>query len=213
MTADGASYMKQTAPAAEGLFKLLSQYGWQKMRAWADRVNARTNEDFERHRIEFSATYTAREVIAGSILQLAYAGIKEHAKPWPKPPETLAFEKGMNDIIANLPNPRIKQFALPEEFCAGRSIGNLPLGIVVYAGRNQYNHSEEKRLSSLNEVVFNHLHVLEPNPGNGLSFNLPDGKRYRSYAVLWALGWTDTVSGLGYPRYEEDMSRVLCGEF
>jgi hypothetical protein len=59
--------------------------------------------------------------------------------------------------------------------------------------------------------VFNHLHVLEPNPGNGLSFDLSDGKQFRSYAVLWALGWTDNASGPGYSNCEKDMSKALCG--
>lgn len=206
---DGRSYLKDTAPAAEGLFKLLNQYGWQKMRALADRFNAKTREEFDSRHAEFGATDNAREIIAGSILQLAFVGIKQHGVAWPKPPETLAFEKGMNDIIAELPNPRVAQITLPQEFCVGRLIGNLPLGVVVYAGRNQYNHTDQKRLSTLNEIVFNHLHVLEPNPGNGLSFDLSDGKRFRSYAVLWALGWTDTSSGLGYAKYEGDMSKAL----
>ena len=205
----GATFLRQTAPAAEGLFKLLNQYGWQKLRAFADLPGSHTREEFQRRREEFEANDVAREIIAGSILQIAYTGIKEHSSPWPKSPEALAFEKGMNDINAELPTPRVKSFLLPEEWCVGRSIGNLPLGIVVYAGRNQYNHTDEKRLSTLNGVVFDHLHVLEPRPGNGLSFDLSDGKTHRSYSVLWALGWTDTASGVGYPKYLKDMSHAL----
>ena len=201
--------MKETAPAAEGLFKLVNQYGWQKMRAWANRVNSKTRKEFDSHHADFGATDAAREIIAGSILQLAFIGIKQHGFPSPKSPETLEFERGMNDIIAELPKPRVKQLSLPEELCVGRLVGNLPLGIVVYAGRNQYNHTSEERLSTINEVVFNHLHELEPNPGNGLSFDLSDDKHFRSYAVLWALGWTDTSSGLGYPTYKRDMSNAL----
>ena len=208
----GATFLKETAPAAEGLFKLLNQYGWQKMRAWAERSKSQTRAEFDQRHTEFEANDIAREVIAGSILQLAYMGLKQHSLPWPKSPEAVAFENGMNDIIAQLRKPRVEEFSLPEEWCIGRSIGNLPLGVVVYAGRNHYNHVDEKRLLTLNEVVFNHLHVLEPHPGNGLSFDLSDGKRHRSYSVLWVLGWTDTVSGVGYPKYLKDMSHALRAE-
>ncbi len=206
---DGAAFLRETAPAAEGLFKLLNQYGWQKMRAVADRSNAKTRDEFDVKHAEFEANDVAREVIAGSVLQLAFAGLKEHSVPWLKSPEALHFERGMNSIIAELPASRLKQFALPDEWCVGRSIGNLPLGIVVFAGRNQYNHAGDERLRPLNEVVFNHLHVLEPSPGNGLSFDLSDGKHFQAYAVLWMLGWTDTESGVGYPKYLRDMSEAL----
>jgi hypothetical protein len=207
--ATGVTFLKQTAPAAEGLFNLLNQYGWQKMRAWAERSKPETRGEFDQRHAEFEANDVAREVIAGSVLQLAFMGLKQHSSPWPKSSAALAFENGMNEIIAELPNPRVERFSLPAEWCVGRSVGNLPLGIVVYAGRNHYNHTDEKRLSTLNEVVFNHLHVLEPHPGNGLSLDLSDGKVHRAYSVLWVLGWTDRVSGVGYPKYLKDMSHAL----
>jgi hypothetical protein len=43
---DGTTYLKETAPAAEGLFKLLNKYGRQKMRALADRFNSKMQEEF-----------------------------------------------------------------------------------------------------------------------------------------------------------------------
>lgn len=206
---NGETFLRQTAPAADGLFRLLNQYGWQKMRAWIKRSKPQTHAEFEQRHAEFEANDVAREIVAGSILQLAFMGLKQCSLPWPKSPETLGFESAMNNIDSVLPKPRVNKFSLPDEWCVGRLIGNLPLGIVIYACRNHYNHMDDKRLSTLNELVFNHLHLLEPNPGNGLSFDLSDETRHRSYAVLWMLGWTDTVSGLGYPKYAADMTQAL----
>lgn len=181
------SYMVGTAPAAEGMFRLLNEYGWQKMRAIADITKSKTREDLERHKLEFSSTDVAREIIAGSILQIAYVAIERFAVRGEKSKNAIHFETEINRLIRENPTTRWKvksPFSLPEGFCVGRDIGDLPLGVLVYAGRNQYNHFGEKRLTVLNEVIFNHLHNMWPTPQNGISFNLYDGRRPRSYSVL-----------------------------
>jgi len=210
------SYVVGTAPAAKGMFRLLNEYGWQKMRAFVDLTKSKTREDLERHKDKFSSTDVAREIIAGSILQLAYVAIERFAVRGEKSKNAIHFETEINRLIRENPATRWKTkspFSLPERFCVGRDIGDLPLGVVVYAGRNQYNHFGEKRLSVLNEVVFNHLHNMWPTPGNGMSFNLCDGERPRSYSVLAALGWTDSTNDLGYAAYKKDLCNVLQIEY
>lgn len=206
------SYMIGTAPAAEGMFRLLNEYGWQKMRAFVDLTKSKTREELEHHKSEFSSTDVAREIIAGSILQIAYIAIERFGVRVKKSESAVHFETEINRLIREIPNTRWKNkepFALPEYFCVGRDIGDVPLGVVIYAGRNQYNHFGEKRLNVLNEVVFNHLHNMWPSPGNGISFNLYDNKLPRSYSVLTALGWTDNSSGNGYAAYKKDLYNVL----
>jgi len=206
------SFMVGTAPAADGMFRLLNEYGWQKMRAFVDLTKSKSLEDLERHKLELSSTDIAREVIAGSILQIAYVAIERFAVCGEKSRNAVHFETEINRLILENPNSRWKKkipFTLPEGFCVGRDIGDLPLGVVVYAGRNQYNHFGDDRLSVLNEVVFNHLHNLWPSPENGISFDLYDGKRPLSYSVLAALGWTDSNSGLGYAKYNKDLSIIM----
>ena len=208
--------MVSTAPAAEGLFRLLNEYSWQKMGAFVDLTKSRNREDLEQHKGVFSSTDVASEIIAGSVLQIAYVAIERFAVRSKKSKNALHFEAEINRLIRENPTTRWKEktpFTLPEEFCAGRDIGDLPLGVIVYAGRNQYNHFGVKRLSVLNEVVFNHLHDMWPSPGNGVSFNLYEGRRPRSYSILAALGWTDSNKGLGYAAYKEDMCNVLRIEF
>jgi hypothetical protein len=206
---DGRSYLTSTAPAIAGLFNLLDQYGGQKILSLVQRSAARTPEAFDQHDAAATGAEVSREVIAGSILQIAYVGIKKFAVLEPKPPETVAFEEGMNALIAELPSPRTSKVVLPTAFCVGRLVGNLPFGVVVYAARNQFNHFDEDRLSVVNEVVFNHLQTLWPQAGYGVSFDLSDRNSYRSYSALWALGWVSTTSDPGYAVYNKDMHQAL----
>lgn len=208
---DARTYLKETAPAVEGLFKLLNQYGWQKMGALVTLMNSKTRGELDANKQTLSSNDIAREVIAGSILQIAYVAIASHAEFGGKSENTLHFESEINRLASeNLKRERKKdKFELPMAFCVGRDIGHLPLGIIVFAGRNQYNHFyENKRLSVTNELVFNHLHIMWPDPGNGLSFDLTPGKLF-SYSILAALGWLDTTDGLGYEAYKRDISDIL----
>lgn len=196
------SYLVETEPASEGLFKLLNQYGWQKMRAIVDLLNTKSSEELESKKAKTAAVDVAREVISGSILQIAYVGIKEYASPIGKSAGALHFESKMNELISESTNARVKRFTLPDAFCIGREIGELPMGLVVYAARNQYNHFYEDRLAVVSEVIFNYLNLLWPNPKNGLSFNLYDEKNFYCYSALSALGWIDTHEQLGYVAYK-----------
>lgn len=210
---DPKSYLTTTAPATEGLFKLLNQYGWQKMHAIVDMTKSKTRDEIEEHKSQYSSVDVAREVIAGSILQIAFVGIKEYGASQGKSPLVNEFEEQINKLVSTSPEARCKSFSLPASFCIGRELGHLPIGIVIYAARNQYNHFYEDRLSVVNEVIFNYLNLLWPSLPNDLSFNLYDGKRFYAYSVLAALGWTDTHKGLGYTAYAADMANLLRVEF
>jgi hypothetical protein len=204
------SYIERTKPAAEGLFKLLNGYAWEKMRAFVEITKSRTRDDLDARKAEYEASDVAREVIAGSILQLAYFAIDSFAVFAGKSEGALHFESEINRVVREAPEARVKGiFSLPEKFCVGRDIGDLPLGMLVFAGRNQYNHYGQDRLSVVNEVVFNALHQMWPEPVNGRSFNLYDGKRFRSYSVLCALGWVANDVGTGYGPYSKDLYHVL----
>ena len=208
---DAHTFMKSTQPAAEGLFKLLNQYGWDKMRAFVALTKSTTRAEVGANNAEFRSKDIAREVIAGSILQIAYVAIAKYASPGVKSANAVHFESEINRLIEENPERvrRREPFKLPSKFCVGRDIGHLPLGMVVYAGRNQYNHFYEgERLSIVNELVFNHLHVMNPEPPSGLSFDLRPNQLF-SYSILTALGWIDSSRGLGYPTYERDMCSIL----
>jgi hypothetical protein len=81
--------------------------------------------------------------------------------------------------------------------------------VIIYAGRNQYNHFDDERLGVVNEVVFDYLHQIFPNPVNGHSFAVRGAGRPLSYSVLAALGWMDKSDGLGFEPFKKDLAEVL----
>ena len=185
------------------------------MRAIVDIVNSKTRQSLKIGKTNYSSVDVARDVIAGSILQIAYVAIKQYSVVSDKPASVLEFESKINALIDCSPSARCKHFSLPLVFCVGRHLGELPIGLVVYAARNQYNHFEEKRLSVANEIIFDYLNLLWPESVmSDLSFNLRNKKhRFYSYAALCALGWIDSSERLGYQAYKRDMEAILEVEF
>jgi hypothetical protein len=210
---DAQTYIEDTRPAVEGLFKLLDQYNLQEMREFVDVMNSKTKGELEANNSNMGSKDFAREVIAGSILQIAYVAIAKYGSPGTKSTNVAKFESEINKLIKENPSKvrwkKKRAFELPSKFCVGRDLDLLPLGMVVYAGRNQYNHFfEGNRLSVENELVFNHLHALYPNPRKGLSFEIRPNKLF-SYSILAALGWIDRPNELGYVAYNKDICDVL----
>lgn len=211
---DARTYMEDTRPAVEGLFRLLNQYDWQGMREIVAVINSKTEGELAANKANLGSKDIAREVIAGSILQIAYVAIAKYACPAAKSSNVISFESGINKLMKAesghvRKDIKKKTFELPKKFCIGRDFGLLPLGMIVYAGRNQYNHFYDgKRLCLVNELVFNHLLQLYPNPRSGFSFDLCPNQLF-SYSILAALGWIDNKSELAYDAYKRDMCDVL----
>jgi hypothetical protein len=91
---------------------------------------------------EFAAEVFAMATLSGAILQFAFMGIKlfsQHTQPHPKYIELIPT----NHEVA--------------KFCIGREIDEIPLGLIVYAGRNQAHHYNEKCYNKITERVFHDL--------------------------------------------------------
>lgn len=207
---DARAYLAGVAPAVEGLFKMLNEFGWQKISALVSLTQSQTLNQLRSRKQEFSQNDIAREVIAGSILQIAYAGLARHSEHRYKSENVIAFEASINKVVQNNSTrySSNRVFELPVAFCVGREIGQLPQGILIYAGRNQYNHFyERKRLSVVNELVFNYLQAMWPKIPN-MSFDLRPGKCF-SYPMLCALGWMSGGAVQGFTVYERDMAEML----
>jgi len=94
-------------------------------------------------------------------------------------------------------------------FCIGRLVRKVPLGLVIYAARNQHTHFDDKNLREPNIEVFNclaHNHgyskgKLTIDPAFDITAN-----KIVSYAnnVMSIIGW------YSYDTYEKDM-QVLLG--
>ncbi|MFW3615635.1 hypothetical protein [Billgrantia antri] len=153
------------------------------------------------------ARYVAREAIAGSVLQIAYMGIKRFSPGGPRTPL-------IEDIEAAILGKKGKVRRYPQAFRIGRLLGDLPIGVVVYAGRNQYNHQDATRLDPSNELVFNYLDWLYRDQyKNNISFDLYDPKAFNyAFSILAALQWLPSHRTPNpYERYDRDMRDMLRG--
>jgi hypothetical protein len=116
---------------------------------------------------------------AGGILQTAYMGIRLYSR---------------NDTIPkscmNLIPPSNKS-AIP--FCIGRDRHGIPVGLIVYAARNQFGHWDDDEPHRITKNVFEALsHAFFADAWHDLSFALsnPTIDIYASEVLLVALGWT-----------------------
>ena len=151
-------------------------------------------EDIEkglaRERAFLSEKY-ALSVLCGSLLQIAAMAIRLYSMNKQIPVELSGFVKA-----ANAP------------YCIGRRVREVPLGLVIYAGRNQYNHVDDNKLSDLNSTVFEWL-ATKHGCGTKIrdpAFDLKAGLVWNYPSNITSLiGWRD------YKTYESDMRSLLEG--
>tara|TARA_B100000446_G_C10364817_1_gene274465 strand:+ start:95 stop:514 length:420 start_codon:yes stop_codon:yes gene_type:complete len=136
-------------------------------------------------------------VVSGSILHIACKAIELFSNP-------SELEEKYLYLLSDCGNSLIKQTG---KFGMGREIRGVPLGLVILAGRNQYNHIEAgAKLNPLNKNVFEALgkghdygqDILDP------AFDL-DNAGLVSYSsnIRGVLGWNS------YESYRADMKELL----
>lgn len=138
---------------------------------------------------EFHAEKYALAILCGSILQVAATGIRLYSKNQEVPSEWKKV---------------IKSNA--ERFCIGREVRGVPLGLVVYAARNQYNHPEDEKLREPSTTIFEKLATMHIDGKlcRDPAFDLKVRLRWNYPSnVISLLGWSD------YEAYESDMRSLL----
>lgn len=148
-----------------------------------------------------SAIAFSRHIISGSILQIAFKAIELFSTNSSSTPELDVFIEHLSS----------KKRAKCLKFMIGRQVKHVPIGLMIYAGRNQYNHFDEDSLTDkVNIKVFEALAWEDgsefddgkdfKNPSFDLEYELT---RVRSSIMLSALGWKT------YPDYHADMRSLL----
>ena len=97
---------------------------------------------------EFFAESFALATMCGSLLQISAMGIQLFSK------NINISKKLPENVLKPLMKSKSKQ---PVKFCTGRLVSQLPIGLIIYAGRNQYNHMDEDELRGLNKAIFNQI--------------------------------------------------------
>ncbi len=140
---------------------------------------------------EFLAESFALDTLCGAVLQVANKALELYSS---------------NTVIPTHLSSDVKSGQA--KFCVGRSVRSVPLGLIVYAARNQHIHFNDGSLHKLSTRVFELLATAH-DYGNGVvdpAFDLSNPLLV-SYAsnVLSLIEWED------YRKYEEDM-RVMLGD-
>ncbi|MFA6599261.1 MAG: hypothetical protein WCS69_16180 [Ignavibacteriaceae bacterium] len=142
---------------------------------------------------EFQYEHFAKTTFAGTILQFAFWGIEKFSI-------NKEITNGFEDII----NSGDKA----EKFCIGRICDDLPIGLIIYAGRNQAFHFYEDKLRRISQRVFDKLSTwYSPRykkwyKRDQFDLNNPGIINYAEN-ILHTLEWTN------YEDYEKDMINML----
>jgi hypothetical protein len=146
---------------------------------------------------EFSAESFALATLCGSLLQIAAMGIQ-----WFSENEDIS-----EDLPKDLRSLLMKSKKLIK-FCIGRRVRSLPIGLIIYAGRNQYNHMDDEKLSELNTTIFNLLAysydgATEQSPKNP-AFDLKNEVLTNFSSNITAL-----LEWRSYELYYKDMNSLI----
>lgn len=156
-----AQYLDKTRSASRKLFEGIDTYlvlirghtatfvtsytdeaDWQRQYdSWHAKNQSGIQAALEAQR-EFLEEGFAQAALCGAVLQIAAKAIECYSKNTEVPPEWTTL---------------IKPDSKPVPFCVGRQIRGVPLGLIVYAGRNQHTHFEDKNLREPNITVFEKL--------------------------------------------------------
>ena len=142
---------------------------------------------------EYVYEFLARATLCGCILEFAFMGIKLFSN---------------NTFIPDGFKSVIKPKTVASKFCIGRFYNDVPIGLMIYAGRNQAAHYDENPLREPNTTIFTKMANWYSSTFNKeFSNSYLDLKNNEivHYAenITYYLGWRD------YKSYENDMLNML----
>ncbi len=142
---------------------------------------------------EFAGETFAMATLSGTILQFAYMAIELYSK------NCQPYQKYI-DLIP--PNHKVAKF------CIGREINEIPLGLIVYAGRHQAHHYDDKSYGRVTERVFHDLaNWYSPTfrkyfVDSYYDLSNPNVINFATN-ILWKLDWQN------YDFYEKELINLL----
>jgi hypothetical protein len=199
---DADKYFAETEPATRHMFAALQEYDSvtppPSLGAHADpsgviRLNRSQAEEYMRDLTLSLGLEVAKATLCGSIAQVAYMAINQFSQKVAVDPECAALSVTAGSKAA--------------KFCLGRRVHGIPLGLLVYAARVQYNHWDEGMPSNpVPRAVFD---ALYRHYANDLSFDLayvldwPAPRPVAHYVIRHELRW------MAYNDYISDMRQAL----
>ena len=143
---------------------------------------------------EFVAENFAQAVLCRAVLQVAAKAIEIYSVNARVPSE-------WESVIGNNNRNAVS-------FCYGRPVRGIPLGLIIYAGRNQHTHFKDKKLHEPSNTVFERI-AARNSSGSEMAnrdpaFDLAND-RLDSFAsnVVALIGWS------AYEDYNQDIRSML----
>ncbi len=159
-------------------------------RTWV-KENSNVLEERHNRDNEYAFSFFSRSNLSGCILQFAFKAIELFSSRGNTPPELAHLIKKYN----------------AEKFCIGRIVDNLPIGLIVYAGRNQSVHFNNLS-NKLNIEIFNKIaHWYSERFNKWYINSYYDLKNedliHYGENILFKLEW------FSYEKYEQDIKEML----
>jgi hypothetical protein len=208
-----AEYLDKTESAVKKLFDGMDDYlevlrqapgvvysdgsdedPWDAYDRWASENPEKLKASLDAER-SFIGESFALATLCGGVLQIAAKAI-----------ECYPIATALPDDWAELMSGKAYRSARP--FCIGRRVHDVPIGLVIYAGRNQATHFNEVKLIEANAEIFRRLSVGNPSLAtSGLhdpAFDL-SGSNMTNFAsnITALLGWRS------FEAYDADMRALL----
>lgn len=187
------NYINDSCLAVSKLMKALSSFEQEVLNSLGGIINTSNPKEQTNQVKNIFSQFIPREAIAGAILQIAFMGMRHFPKAGVKN-ETVLF---LEERISGMDPSRKKSYSYLINYCVGREIVGIPVGLLIFAARNQYNHQDlpANRLTYYNRIIFEVLDYSFGNIGStGLGFDLySDKPTMFAYSVIMLLGWTYTV--------------------
>ncbi|WP_026736046.1 hypothetical protein [Fischerella sp. PCC 9605] len=163
---------------------------------WVASNRAAIQSSLEAQR-EFSAESFALATLCGSLLQIAAMGIQ-----W------FSENKEIPEDVPEDLRLLIKTGTKTAKFCIGRRIRSVPIGLAIYAARNQFNHMDDEELREPNITIFN---LLAYNHGVAVEqcFKDPAFDLENKVLINFSSNITALLEWRNYESYHSDMHSLI----
>lgn len=133
----------------------------------------------------------ALDTLCGSVLQVAAKAIEIYGQSNPIP-----------ETFRGIVQPKLSKF------CIGRDVRTVPLGLIIYAARNQHTHFNDGKLREPSATVFKRL-ATEHGYGGRQQFSDPAFDVDNPRLVSLASNVTGLIEWRSYESYIGDMRALL----
>lgn len=183
-------YLQQTETAAQILFEGIDKY--LKIIKSVPLSDVGTTAKWSAAQKQFIYESFAMATLCGAVLQLAYMAIKQYSN---------------NSSVPDRFNALINKGSLAKKFCIGREKHSVPIGLIIYAGRNQAAHYDDSNLSEINRSIFEGLCARTSRTGK--EYRHPQFDLNNEITVNFAGNITGLLGWRGYDAYQHDMRNLL----